>query len=128
METIRHLQRRYCGGAFAVAVVLSAVCHMAGWPAVVWGLLVGGLFSTLNFALLGTTLTRKLTGRRREGALLTVAAQVGRYLLWALPVVAAVKMPMLNLPATVAGLFLVPICIVTDSVFCLVRGKQSPLF
>jgi hypothetical protein len=53
---------------------------------------------------------------------------LGRYLLWAVPVVIAVKLPPVDLPATIAGLFMVPICIVTDSVFSLVRGRKSPLF
>lgn len=128
MESIRHLQRRYCGGALTVAVVLSMGCYLAGWPAATRGLIVGSLFSALNFTLLGKTMTRKLTDPRRGRALLTLAAQLGRYLLWAVPVVIAVKLPAVDLPATMAGLFMVPICIVTDSVFSLVRGRKSPLF
>ncbi|MCB2169311.1 MAG: ATP synthase subunit I [Deltaproteobacteria bacterium] len=128
MESIRHLQRRYCGGALTVAVVLSAGCCLAGWPAMTRGLIIGSLFSALNFALLGKTMMRKLTAPRRGGGLITLVAQLGRYLLWAVPVVIAVKLPPVDLPATIAGLFMVPICIVTDSVFSVVRGRKSPLF
>ena len=76
---------------------------------------------------MGHSLTRKLTGNHRRGALLTLAAQLGRYLLWAAPVVVAVKWPAVDLPSTVAGLFMVPVCIILDSVFSLVRGTKSPL-
>ncbi|MGD9331278.1 MAG: ATP synthase subunit I [Desulfobacterales bacterium] len=128
METIKMLQRRYCAGGLTVAVVLGAGCYLAGWPSVVRGLLLGGLFSAFNFALLGITMTRKLTDRGRTATLLTAAAQLGRYLLWAVPVVVAVKMPLVNLPAAIAGLFMVPLFIIADSVFNLLRGNKSPLF
>jgi hypothetical protein len=128
METIRQFQRRYCGGALTVAVVLSAGCYLAGWPAMTRGLIVGSLFSALNFALLGKTMARKLADPRRGGGLITLVAQLGRYLLWAVPVVVAVKLPPVDLPATIAGLFMVPIFIIADSVFNLLRGNKSPLF
>jgi hypothetical protein len=128
METIRHLQKRYCGGALSLAVVLSLVVYLAGWPAMTRGLIVGSLFSALNFALLGKTMARKLADPRRGGGLVTLVAQLGRYLLWAVPVVIAVKLPPVDLPATIAGLFMVPIFIIADSVFNLLRGNKSPLF
>jgi hypothetical protein len=92
------------------------------------GLIVGSLFSALNFALLGKTMARKLADPRRGGGLVTLVAQLGRYLLWAVPVVVAVKLPPVDLPATIAGLFMVPIFIIADSVFNLLRGNKSPLF
>jgi ATP synthase protein I len=127
MEAIRHLQKRYCGGALSLAVVLSLVVYLAGWPTVTRGLLLGALFSALNFALLGKTMAQKLAGSHRRNTLIAIAAQVGRYLLWGVPVVMAVKMPPVDLPATIAGLFMVPIFIIADSVFNLLRGDQSPL-
>jgi hypothetical protein len=127
MEAIRQLQRRYCGGALTLAVVLSAGCYLAGWPAMTRGLIVGSLFSALNFALLGKTMARKLADPRRGGGLIALAAQLGRYLLWAVPVVVAVKLPPVDLPATIAGLFMVPLFIIADSVFNLLRGNKSPL-
>jgi len=126
MEAIKHLQRRYCGGALAAAILIGLGVYLAGWPALTRGLVLGSLFSALNFALLGHTVTQKLTREQRPGTLLALAAQLGRYLLWAVPVVIAVKLPAVDLPATVAGVFMVPVCIVLDSLFNLVRGKKSP--
>jgi hypothetical protein len=71
---------------------------------------------------LGQNLTRKLTGDHRRGTLLSLAAQLTRYLLWAVPVVIAVKWPAVDLPSTVAGLFMVPAGIVLDSVIRFVRS------
>jgi hypothetical protein len=126
MEAIKQFQRRYCGGALTAAILIGLGVYMAGWPAVTRGILLGSLFSCFNFALLGQSLTRKLTDNHRRGTLLTLAAQLGRYLLWGVPVVVAVKWPAVDLPSTVAGLFMVPACIVLDSVFSFVRGTKSP--
>lgn len=126
MDTIKNLQKRYCGGAMSLAVIASLVIYLAGCPAITRGLLLGALFSAFNFALLGQTMTRKLTGAHGRNSLLALAAQLGRYLLWAVPVVVAVKMPRVDLPATLAGLFMVPIFIIADSVFNFIRGKKSP--
>jgi hypothetical protein len=127
MEAIKQSQRRYCGSALTAAILIGLGVYLAGWPAVTRGILLGSLFSCLNFALLGQSLARKLTGSHRRGTLLTVAAQLGRYLLWGVPVVVAVKWPGIDLPSTIAGLFMVPACIVLDSVFNFVRGTKSPL-
>jgi len=127
MEAIKPFQRRYCGGALTAAILIGIGVYMAGWPTATRGILLGSLFSCLNFVLLGQSLTRKMTGNHRQGTLLALAAQLGRYLLWAVPVVVAVKWPAVDLPSTVAGIFMVPVCIILDSVFSLVRGTKSPL-
>lgn len=127
MEAIKDLQRRYCGQALTAAIVIGLGIYLAGWPAATRGLLLGSIFSALNFALLGKTLSQKLAGDHRRGTFFSVALQLGRYLLWAVPVILAVKLPAVDLPATVTGVFMVPVCIILDSVFNLVRGKKSPL-
>jgi hypothetical protein len=127
MEAIRQLQKRYCGGTLSLAVAVSLATYLAGWPGVTRGLLLGALFSALNFALLGQSMTQKLTGAHRRSTVIALGTQLGRYLLWGVPVVLAVKLPPVNLPATIAGLFMVPLFIIADSVFNLFRGNQSPL-
>lgn len=128
MKTVRHLQRRYCGSALAAAILIGLGAYAAGWPALTRGLVLGSLFSALNFALLGQTVSQKLSRGQRPGPLLSLAAQLGRYLLWAVPVVIAVKLPAVDLPAAVVGLFMVPVCIMVDTVLNHLRGRTSPFF
>lgn len=127
MEAIRHFQRRYCGGALAAAVILGLGGYLAGWPSITRGLVLGSIFSAINFLLLANTLTRKLIGRHRRTTLLVITVRLSRYLLWAIPVVVAVNLPAVDLPAAIAGLFMVPICIMMDTLFNLVRGAKPPL-
>lgn len=127
MKAIETVQRRYCGGALTAAILIGLGVYLAGWPAVTRGILLGGLFSCLNFALLGQRLTRKLTGSHRRETLRPLATRLGRYLLWAAPVVIAVKQPAVDLPSTVAGLFLVPAVIIMDAVIRFRRRPKAPL-
>lgn len=116
MAVIDTLQRRYCTRALAVAVVLGLATHLAGWPAASRGLLVGSLFSVLNFILLGKELARHLDDAPQRGRVPKRIARVGRYLLGAVPVVLAIRLPAVDLPATVAGMFMVPLTILLEAV------------
>ena len=127
MRGIDDLQRRYCSRALGAAVILGLLAHLAGWPAVARGLLLGGLFSALNFVLLGKTLARRLGGGPQGGAVGNRLARVGRYLLWGVPTLLAVKLPAVDLPAAVAGMFMVQVSLLLDAVVQHLRGgKSSP--
>lgn len=126
MEVIRSLQQRYGVGALSAGAVLGTAAYLAGYPAVARGLVLGSLFSVLNFLLMGNALGRKLLAGSAEGLFLAVATRAGRYLLWAVPPVLAVKLPFLDLTATIAGMFMVPLLIVLASVLSLSRGGKSP--
>ena len=122
MIAIKRLQRRYGGGALTTAAVLGGAVYLAGYPAVARGLVLGTLFSAVNFLLLGNAVGRNLTERPR-GRVGPLFNRWGRYLLWAVPVILAVKWPSVDLPATIAGVFMVPLLIVLDSVHTLTRGR-----
>ena len=127
MKPIDDLQRRYGSRALAAAVILGLLAHFAGWPTVTRGLLLGSLFSALNFVLLGKTLARRLGGGPRGGTIGNRLARAGRYLLWGVPAVLAVKLPAVDLPATVAGMFMVQMSLLLDAVVHHLRGgKSSP--
>lgn len=127
MKTIDDLQQRHCSRALAAAVGVGLLVHLAGWPAVTRGLLLGGFCSALNFVLLGKALARRLGGEPKGGSVGNRLARLGRYLLWGLPAVVAVKLPAVDLPATVAGMFMVQMSLLLDAVVQHLRGgKSSP--
>lgn len=127
MKTIDDLQRRHCSRALAAAVSLGLLACLAGWPTVTRGLLLGGLFSALNFVLLGKILARRLVAGPHGATIGNRLARVARYLLWGIPAVLAVKLPAVDLPATVAGMFTVQASLLLDAVVPHLRGgKSSP--
>lgn len=127
MEAIDTLRRRYGGGALAAAAALGILAYLGGWPAVARGLVLGSLFSALNFHLLGKTLAKNMATTQGRAMRVLRIARAGRILLLGVPLVLAVKLPALDLPATVAGLFMVPMAILLDAAVQHVRGaKPSP--
>ena len=125
MEALDTLQRRYGGGALAAAASLGLIAYLAGWPAASWGLILGGFFSALNFYLLGKAVARNLNGGPRRARSALPVGRAGRQLLWAVPLVIAVKLPAVDLAATVAGLFTVPAGILLEALVQQVRYRKS---
>jgi hypothetical protein len=127
MEAVDILRRRYGGGALAAAAALGILAYLGGWPAVARGLVLGGLFSALNFHLMGKALAKHLAATQGPARRVLRIARAGRILLLGVPLVLAVKLPALDLPATVAGLFMVPMVILLDAaVQHVCRAKPSP--
>jgi hypothetical protein len=127
METsTKSLQRRYLAATLAAAAVCGLGLHLGGYTAAGRGFALGSLFSALNFILLGLSLNVKLTqhlrGPRRLFAL-SLGSILGRNLLLAVPIVMAIRLAQFDLPATIAGLFLVQICIMTDCALSSIRTR-----
>lgn len=129
MEATKPLQRRYVSATLVTAVVCGLGLHIGGYTAAGRGLVLGSLFSSANFALLGLSLNFKLTkslrGPRRLFAL-SLGSILGRYLLLAAPIVMAVRLAHFDLPATIAGLFLVQICIMSDYALSSITSRIRP--
>ncbi|MFH1981150.1 MAG: hypothetical protein ABIL58_04860 [Pseudomonadota bacterium] len=110
----RQLQIRYSTGALSLAAVLGVGCLLAGWPAAGKGIVLGTVFSAANFILMGEGVALKFaTGG--GSSLIAFLMMIGRYILLALPIIVAIKQPAFDLPATVAGVFMVQACIIIDA-------------
>lgn len=125
MAVIEAFQQRHGRRILAAAVALSLLAYVAGWPAVTRGLLLGSLFGVLNFVLLAQRLSRRLGGGPQRGRFANGLAQTGRYLVWAVPLVLAVKLPAVDLPATVTGLLMVPMSLLLDAIVLSLRDRKS---
>lgn len=128
MKTVKSIQKHYANLALISALLIGLALVLGGRPAAGKGLMLGSLFSALNFALMGLSLSSRLTaGRRRRFGLALISLQ-GRYLFLAVPLIMAVKLPQFDLPATVAGVFMVQLCILAEHIGNLIRnrGASSP--
>ena len=113
-EPIRAYQTRICRRAIGAAIVTALLFIIAGWAAVGKGLLLGTLFSITNFLLLGQFLPAVIIADGRQRRLLTAVSLIVRYLLLAIPLVAAVKLRQFHLAATVIGIFSIQLTILAD--------------
>ncbi len=108
-DTLREIQKRYASRTLYAALAAGALLMAAGWPPLGKGLILGALFSAINFVLIGELLVWRLGGARAR-----LAGQMLRFGLMAVPLVMAARRPEFSLWGVVPGLFLVQAMILAD--------------
>ncbi|SFM52362.1 ATP synthase subunit I [Thermodesulforhabdus norvegica] len=109
----RRMSRRFFSGI----VLLGLVIFMLGYKAVARGLVLGGLFSVINFNLMAHFLPYQLGVARARASVIAFASLLGRLLLLSIPIVVALKWDNFNAVATIVGLFAVPVGLFIEKVF-----------
>ena len=107
MEAIRQVQKRYCSKAITAAIVAGFFLILAGRSTVAKGLVLGTLFSIVNFILMGEMLPLELGKSPRKTFILSLGSILFRYFLLAVPVMLAVNLDQFNLIAVICGIFMV---------------------
>lgn len=121
-EQIRQVQKKYCSIAMLVAVSVAVVLVLAGHKPVGKGLVLGTVFSSLNFILMGETLPKRISGSRRRASVASGISIFIRYVLLAAPLIIAIKYSAFNIAATVVGLFMIQIMILaTQGIYASTR-------
>ena len=116
MESIKDTQKRYASRAMIVAICVALVAILLGYRPFGKGLVLGTLFSILNFILMGAMLPAKLNRSKNRATLKSLSGIILRYGLLAVPLIAAIKWVQFDFTATVMGLFLVPAGIIVDHI------------
>jgi len=78
------------------------------------GLILGSLFSVINFVLMGETLPVKMGKSRPKTFFFSLGSILFRYLLMAIPLFLAIKLEQFSLIASICGLFMVQLMILAD--------------
>ncbi|MBT3312683.1 MAG: hypothetical protein HN737_03390 [Desulfobacterales bacterium] len=125
MESIKETQKKYCSRALFTAIVLFFVFYLCKLIPVGKGLLLGTIFSVINFVLIGFGLPMKMGKTRKNVFFLSLGSIFIRFLLLAIPIVAAIKLKQFNLVAVVAGLFSVQLVLLSDHLFNLILSKRQ---
>jgi len=114
MESVKQTQKKYGSRAMVVAIVAGFIFIMAGHKPIGKGLVLGAIFSVINFVLIGQTLPMRLSHSKRKTFALSLGSIVFRFALLALPLILAVKYQQFNLPATIGGIFMIQAVILAD--------------
>ena len=125
MEAIRQVQKRYCSKAITAAIVAGFFLILAGRSTVAKGLVLGTLFSIVNFILMGEMLPLGLGKSPRKTFFLSLGSMLFRYLLLAVPIVLAVKVDQFNLIAAVCGIFMVQGVILVETALNMLASLGS---
>jgi asparagine N-glycosylation enzyme membrane subunit Stt3 len=117
MESIRQTQKKYCSRAITAAIFAGLVFILAGQEPIGKGLILGTIFSIINFIVMGEMLPLKIGKSKNKTFFLSLASIFSRYILLAIPLLIAFKFDRYNLISVVIGIFMVQLIILAEQVF-----------
>lgn len=114
MESVKDTQKKYGSLAVTAAIFIGLVLILAGHKPAGKGLILGSLFSVINFVLMGEALPVKMGKSRPKAFFFSLGSILFRYLLMAIPLFLAIKLEQFSLIASICGLFMVQLMILAD--------------
>ena len=106
------------------AIIVGLGLILAGHPAAAKGLILGALFSVINFVLMGEALPLKLAATGRKHFLVAMLSIGIRYACLAVPLV-VVKSDRFDLVAAVIGVFMIQLMILGDHLLKLLPAVRK---
>lgn len=128
MESIRETQKKYCTRAIASAIFIGLFFILAGLKPVGKGLILGTIFSIINFILMGEALPHRIGKSSNKTFLFSLGSIFFRYILLAVPLIIAVKFEQYNFISVIFGIFMIQLFILADHFVSLItatRKKQA---
>ena len=125
METIKQLQKRYCSLAMALAIGGAILFIVLGYKPLGRGLVLGTLFSIINFILMGQSIQARMGKTQARTTLLALVSVLLRFALMAVPIVVALSFEPYHIATTVAGLFMVQIVLLLENLKNLIWNKST---
>ena len=114
MEALRQTQKKYGSRALTLAIITSLVFILIDHKPVGKGLVLGTVFSILNFVIMGETLPMRIGKSKAKTVAISAGSILARYAILAVPVIVAVKLEQFNLLSVIVGMFMVQVVILTD--------------
>ena len=120
---IAQTQKRYGTTSMMAAIFIGILFILMGHKAQAKGLIIGSIFSVLNFVMMGEILPLLVGHSRKKSSFISLGSIVFRHGLLAIPLILALKMEWLDFAATVIGLFMVQIMIMGDHLLKLYQRR-----
>ena len=125
MEEIKLLQKKYCSGAIITALIAGVAFIIFGFRPFGKGLILGTLFSILNFILLNLMIPMKLGITQTKLFILTIGSVSFRYIILSIPLILSIKLKEFNFIAVILGILSIQIIIFIDNLFSQPLKKQA---
>ena len=111
MNELKQTQKEYCSQAMMLAISAALIFLVAGAKPISKGLVLGTLFSILNFILIAQSLPSQLERGRGKTFLICLGSVWMRYAVLAVPLIVAAKFESFNFFAAAAGILMVQVVI-----------------
>ena len=125
MESIRETQKKYCTRAITAAIFIGLFFIIAGQKPVGKGLILGTIFSIINFIIMGETLPLRIGRSNNKTFLLSLGSIFFRYILLAVPLIIAVKFEQYNFISVIIGIFMIQLFILADHFVSLITASRK---
>jgi hypothetical protein len=127
METVKQVQKKYISLALTFSIGVALLLILIGYKPVGKGLILGAIFSVLNFILMAKSIVLKFGRSKAKTFSISMGSIIIRYLLLAIPLIAAVKYEQFNLVAAILGIFMIQLVILAEHVLTLIpaMGKKQ---
>jgi hypothetical protein len=120
---LKQTQKEYCSQAMMLAIGAAMIFLVAGAKPISKGLILGTLFSILNFVLIAQSLPTRLDKGRGKTLLICLSSVWLRYVVLAVPLIVAAKLESFNFFAAAAGILMVQVVILGRQLV----GKVFPM-
>lgn len=107
MEEIKDIRKRYCSQALIFAIAAALVLIIVGEKAIGKGLVLGTLFSIINFVIMAQMTPMRLVGSRSKASGLAMVSILLRFPIMAVPLVISLKVDAVDFLGVAIGLFMV---------------------
>ena len=127
MDAVKHAQKKYISLALTLSIAGGLLFMVMGYKPVGKGLILGAIFSVINFFLMSKTIRLKLGKSKRKTFSISMGSIILRYLLLAIPLIAALKFEQFNLVSVILGIFMIQFVILSEHLLTLIpalRRKQ----
>ena len=114
MEEISDIQKKYCSQAMIIAIAAAMVLIILGEKPIGKGLVLGTLFSVLNFIIMGYLISFKLASSRVKATSLAFISIFFRFGLLALPLIFSAKSEAVHFVGVAVGLFMIQLTILIN--------------
>ncbi|MEW6260641.1 MAG: ATP synthase subunit I [Thermodesulfobacteriota bacterium] len=114
-SSIRDIQKQYGSRAMVLAIALGLTLILLGYGSWGRGLILGTIFSIINFVLMAQALPKTIDATRKRSTLLSFGSIGLRYVVLAVPIVAAFKSSRFEVLGVCIGLFMVQIIMLVQT-------------
>ena len=113
-SSLRLPLKRYSSLALTLAAVCGGLLAFTGYISLGKGLILGALFSIVNFVLMAVALPLRIGRGRAPSTLISLVSIAVRYALLAAPLIIAANHSQFAVSSTAAGLFMVQMTILAE--------------
>jgi hypothetical protein len=124
MASIRETQKKYCSRAITAAIFAGLFFILAGRAPIGKGLILGTVFSIVNFIIMGEMLPLRIGKSKNKTFLFSLVSIFSRYILLSVPLIIAVKFEQYQLISVVFGIFMVQFFILADHLVGLITAAR----